>query len=41
MYYVVENGYRITGPMTLKDIITKLGSVQRLENAGFRIIPVH
>jgi hypothetical protein len=40
MYYVTINGEKITGPMSLKDIIEKFGTVLSLEVSGFRLVKV-
>lgn len=40
LYHIHQNGMKITSaPMTLQDIHTKHGGVQKLENSGFRVVP--
>jgi hypothetical protein len=40
MYHIHQNGMKITSqPMTLKDIHEKHGGVQKLESAGYRVVP--
>lgn len=40
-YHITEKGQRITDkPMSLSEINAKHGGVQRLESAGFRLVPV-
>lgn len=38
MYCLSLDGFIITTPMSLKDIITTFGSVSLLESKGFRIV---
>jgi hypothetical protein len=40
-YHIVQNGQRITDkPLSISEVNTKHGGVKRLENAGFRLVPV-
>jgi hypothetical protein len=40
LYHIHQNGMKITStPMSLKDIHEKHGGVQKLENAGFKVMP--
>lgn len=40
LYHIHQNGQQITDtPISIKQIIARHGSVQRLENAGYRLIP--
>lgn len=40
-YHIIQDGQRVTDtPLTIEDINNKHGGVKRLENAGFRIVPV-
>lgn len=38
LYYVTQDGHKITGKMTITQIIEKFGSVQELEAAGLRLV---
>jgi hypothetical protein len=40
-YHILQNGQRITDtPVSMQEINIKHGGVKRLENAGFRLVPV-
>jgi hypothetical protein len=40
-YHIVQDGHRITDrPVSMEEVNTKHGGVKRLENAGFRLVPV-
>jgi hypothetical protein len=40
LYIVTQDGYAITGKLTMQQIVDKFGSVQKLEAAGLRVIEV-
>jgi hypothetical protein len=40
LYHIKDGGMRVTtNPMSLKDIAAKHGPIQKLESAGFKIVP--
>lgn len=40
-YHILQEGQRITDkPISMEEVNTKHGGVKRLENAGFRLVPV-
>ena len=40
-YHIVQDGHRITDkPLSISEVNVKHGGVKRLENAGYRLVPV-
>jgi hypothetical protein len=38
LYVVTQDGFTITKPLTMKQIVEIFGSVQKLESAGCRVV---
>lgn len=38
LYYVTQDGYKITDKLSLQAIIERFGNIEQLEAAGFRLV---
>jgi len=38
-YYVTQDGFAVTEPMTAGDIVAKFGAIRELEASGFKVVP--
>jgi hypothetical protein len=39
LYYLTQDGHKITEPMTAGDIVSRFGAIRELEAQGFKVVP--